>query len=346
MEDRTGYKDLLELLAAAVAPSEEESLQRFNTWLEKGNFDLHFSASEFRFLPFLWQRHKKNLPQNDIFHKVQGLFKRTHFHNTQQLITAVALTKELDQVKIKHAYCKGLVFLLQYYDNLGSRPMADIDLLVAEKDLDRTAQVLQKLGFNPSRPLWESGLVKKHSLGFTNAKNLSIDLHTRPCPSPLIAFDADYFLTDASRFESKFGPIPLLQTQKALQFSYLNNLYSRENHWLLDMHLADPHQKSLDSFLKSLENAPILKNILLFRLQNLPEFSNLPAFHSERLPQQYQTFMANQFQDKPTRTYANHLFWYYGFNGEAVQKPRLCLAYWLRMGLYSLSWSLRRLNPI
>ena len=345
MEDRTGYKDLLELLAAAVAPTKEESLQRFNTWIEKGNFDLHFSASEFRFLPYLWQKHKDNLPQNDIFNKVQGLFKRTHFHNTQQVITAVALSKVLHKAKIKHAYCKGLIFLLQYYENLGSRPMADIDVLVSEKDVDGTAQVLQKLGFKPSRPLWESRLVKKHSLGFTNAKNLSIDLHTRPCASPLKGFNADYFLTDAYSFESKFGKLPFLQTQKAIQFSYFNNLYSRENHWLLDMHLADPRQKSLDTFLKSLKTAPILKNILLFRLQNLPGFSNLPAFQSGLLPQQYHAFMANQFQDKPARTYANHLFWYYGFNGEAVKNPRLCLAYWLRIGLYSLSWSLRRLKP-
>ncbi len=344
MEDRTGYKDLLELLAAAVAPTKEESLQRFNTWLEKGNFDLHFSASEFRFLPYLWQNHKDKLPQNDIFQKVQGLFKRTHFHNTQQVITAVTLTKELNKAQIIHAYCKGLVFLLQCYDNFGSRPMADIDVLVSEKDVDATAEVLQKLGFMPSRPLWESRLVKKHSLGFNNAKNLSIDLHTRPCASPLKGFEADYFLNHTHRFETKFGPLPLLETQKAIQFSYFNNLYTRENHWLLDLHLADPQQTSLNAFLKSLDKYPILKNILLFRLQNLPGFQKLPAFDSNHLPQQYQAFLANQFQDKPARTYANHLFWHFGFNGETVKNPRLNLAYWLRMGLYSLSWSRRRLK--
>ena len=342
MDERTGFKDSLELLQACIIESEAESLKVFQNWLQSGHFDIRFSTAEFRFLPYLWFRHQETLEKNDVWHKIQGLFKRTYFHNTQLLLLAKQLSSQLDERGITHAFCKGSVYLLTKYPHLGARPMADLDILVHPEDLEKTSSVLEGMQFTPTRPLWESKFVHKHSLGFINSKNLSLDLHTRPSPSVINGFDSRYFLSNLARETTKFGKLPLLDLKKALEFTLLNNLYSRDVHWMLDLLLADPQRQHLTLFFEQLKSFPELRNALIFRIQkNYP--SLLPSgIIISKLPQFYIQFLENLFLDKPETTYANHLYWYYGFNGKHMKNPQFNPVYWIKLGVYSLVWFWRK----
>ncbi|HLZ97906.1 MAG TPA: nucleotidyltransferase family protein [Steroidobacteraceae bacterium] len=70
---------------------------------------------------------------------------------------------------------------------IGERPMADIDLLVKPADAERTARLVESLGFYEARANWRERLfipVAAHAagaLGEHSSNNIKIEIHTRIC---------------------------------------------------------------------------------------------------------------------------------------------------------------------
>jgi hypothetical protein len=108
--------------------------------------------------------------------RMKGLH-RHHWYKNQQLLQHVSpALAALSDAGIPTMALKGVPLGLTYYDDLGFRPMADLDLLVPFTRFREAVGVLDRLGFGGD-PITEPALRYFHSRSSVNANGIEIDLH-------------------------------------------------------------------------------------------------------------------------------------------------------------------------
>jgi putative nucleotidyltransferase-like protein len=80
---------------------------------------------------------------------------------------------------------KGASLSLRYYEDVGARPMADVDILVAPTALFAAGRALVRSGWRPSDRSWYSARLARHSERFCDAAGGEIDLHWSPLDIPI-----------------------------------------------------------------------------------------------------------------------------------------------------------------
>jgi hypothetical protein len=120
---------------------------------------------------------------------LRGVHRRCWVLNQTHLRHAAALVEAFAEVGIDALVLKGLALSLLYYQDLGARPMGDVDLLVRLVDADRACRLLESRGYRtlPVRPAdasrweregddeWYRRL--RHARGFERERIEQIDLH-------------------------------------------------------------------------------------------------------------------------------------------------------------------------
>lgn len=93
-------------------------------------------------------------------------------HHATQVVDAFA------EANVDAQVLKGLAIGSMAYPDLGCRPMADVDILVAPDDLDRALGILTDGGVHtPLRPLNSFMRRTRHSLGTFGPAKIGIDVH-------------------------------------------------------------------------------------------------------------------------------------------------------------------------
>src|SRR5208283_3223777 len=94
---------------------------------------------------------------------------------------------------IKTMLLKGASLSLLYYKNNGSRPMADIDVLVPLKQARLANELLQKAGWTSPFPLTELDLIYGHAIQLHNRLDKEFDLHWRPFNGCQDEYEKDFW---------------------------------------------------------------------------------------------------------------------------------------------------------
>ncbi len=98
-------------------------------------------------------------------------YYETLAHNTLLLQALERILKAFQEAGIEVIVLKGAALAQTVYEDIGLRPMNDLDLLVRPKSLRKAVKVLQGLGFAP---------LKHHYLGYQFlivSENVSVELH-------------------------------------------------------------------------------------------------------------------------------------------------------------------------
>lgn len=189
-----------ELLLRAALLDGPECVQAFRDWRAQVELDKLDNGS-YRLLPLLYKNLKKNSPQDATSGKLPVIYRETILRNQRLICKTLPALHALKDAGIDLMLLKGAALVASHYEEIGLRPMYDIDTLVPTEKRDEAAAILSSLGWTP--------LFKAvHAQGFRSPDGIEIDLHWHV----LLEFsqensDADFW---ANSKESMLGDVSVL----------------------------------------------------------------------------------------------------------------------------------------
>lgn len=134
------------LLQVAIGPDAGVA-DALYAWQRMVDLEADVDGGTYRLLPLAYIRARAAGVDTPLLNLLKGVYRR-NWYETQALAHATrpALVA-LNDAGIPVLALKGLPLALGYYRNLATRPMSDIDLVVARADLGHALQVLQARGW-------------------------------------------------------------------------------------------------------------------------------------------------------------------------------------------------------
>jgi hypothetical protein len=168
----------------------------------KANSIFHLEAGSARLLPFVYKKlcQHQNIAEIDI---LRGIWKKSYFENALRMKYIAELINQLKNIGVEVVLMKGMANVLSIYDDIGMRPMSDIDILISDKDIIKTFDYLCATGWKCNENLTEDKIRFFYSLTFRHESGNIVDLHWRPCEN----LATDYYTeADFNDFQTvKFG---------------------------------------------------------------------------------------------------------------------------------------------
>jgi hypothetical protein len=132
-----------ELLLKAALFSGEDALEAWSKWRDAVDWEGHFEPGSFRLLPLLYNNLHKHGVDDSAMGKLKGIYRQAWSKNQTLFHEMAKVIEFLQNAGIKTMLLKGASLSLLYYKNNGSRPMADIDVLVPLKQARLADELLQ-----------------------------------------------------------------------------------------------------------------------------------------------------------------------------------------------------------
>lgn len=182
-----------ELLLKAALFSGEDALEAWSKWRDAVDWEGHFEPGSFRLLPLLYNNLHKHGVDDSAMGKLKGIYRQTWSKNQTLFHEMAKVIEFLQNAGIKTMLLKGASLSLLYYKNNGSRPMADIDVLVPLKQARLANELLQKAGWTSPLPLTELDLIYGHAIQLHNRLDKEFDLHWRPFNGCQDEYEKDFW---------------------------------------------------------------------------------------------------------------------------------------------------------
>ncbi len=184
----TGLFDpLRKLLADTCSPVKSaEKIKQLKYKLSKIKPEKLKKLADTEFLPPLLYYHLKtfNIPgYSHMLPQLKDSYMRNTARNVLLLKQLKALKKQAEQKGIKIILLKGAALAMSVYNEIGLRPMDDIDILVEQKHVDRIKELMEQNSMHPlfkdTNQNWLFN-IKSHIVPYqTDDSILSLDVHTR-----------------------------------------------------------------------------------------------------------------------------------------------------------------------
>ncbi len=167
-----------ELLLKAALWSGERGLDAWARW-RRGAPDIDdLDHGSYRLLPLVYSNLGPLLDDDPDAGRLKGVYRRSWAANQMVLKKGRVAIDALQAGEIKVLVLKGGALIGAGYERLGARPMIDLDLAVPPTDVGRAVAALEGAGFEPSTGDPVRALEVRHSLGFLDADEQEIDLHS------------------------------------------------------------------------------------------------------------------------------------------------------------------------
>jgi len=188
------------LLEACIEP-QDQAAAAMHKWMASVNIQ-RIDGGSYRLLPLLASRQFSIDLEPEARALVKGVYRRTWYHNQLLLAEGAKVASRLDDAGIPVMLLKGIPLALEYYRNIGVRPMGDLDLAVPLEFARRAVELMIAEGWAPeATPLkgtmtpgrikgsgWSPGpraiaafngqyFHVRHAHGFRKPNGLGIDLH-------------------------------------------------------------------------------------------------------------------------------------------------------------------------
>jgi len=167
-----------ELLLRACLMNGHQALAAWQQWqvvFESGSFD----EGSRRLLPLLYRNLKNQKITGPLISKLKEEYFHTWSENQFCLRGIARLIAEFNQYAIPNILLKGSALAVLYYEDVGLRPMKDIDLMVSSDQAKRSMKLLASLGWKPTFSSPEALIPFEQATEFVDANNQKVDLHWR-----------------------------------------------------------------------------------------------------------------------------------------------------------------------
>ncbi len=169
-----------ELLIRAALLDGPAALTAFATWKEQVHLDDVDEAS-FRLLPQLYQNLRRLGSTDTFLPRLKSVYRYSWYKNQLLLAAAKTSLRSLAEAGIPGVLLKGMALLDGYTQDLGFRPMYDVDLLVPLDAVQRAVALLEARGWSKELDIpLDRYLAFRHSTGFKNQPGVNLDLHWHP----------------------------------------------------------------------------------------------------------------------------------------------------------------------
>lgn len=168
-----------ELLLRASLLEGEEARVSWLEWLAEAEIEMessswldHLDVASYRLLPLLFMNIENIRPVSaPLLDKLKETYLVTFCRNQSLFNRTSCALRELNEAGIETLLLKGAALAVLHYNDVGLRPMVDLDVLVPTHKADDSIEVLLKLG-------WQPGFKAAHSQAFrSNTSGVEIDLH-------------------------------------------------------------------------------------------------------------------------------------------------------------------------
>ncbi len=127
-----------------------------------------------RLLPFVYKRVEASFFSQFSLEKMKSIYRHTYYRNKILIDRADRAQKLLHQIfDWQLAFLKGLSLVVNVYDDVGVRPMSDIDILVPGLSFYDAGSVAERLGDH----CWSLSGVDLKGCFFKDAQGFEYDLH-------------------------------------------------------------------------------------------------------------------------------------------------------------------------
>jgi hypothetical protein len=182
-----------ELLLKAALLSGKESVNAFRKWKDSYDWEEYLEPGSFRLLPLLYVNLHKQGVDDPVMGKLKGIYRQAWSKNQTLFHEMAGVIGLLQRAGIKTMLLKGASLSLLYYKNNGSRPMADIDVLIPLKQTRLATDLLQKAGWTSPVPLTDMDISYGHAIQLSNSSGKEFDLHWRPFNGCRDEYEKDFW---------------------------------------------------------------------------------------------------------------------------------------------------------
>ena len=163
--------------------------------------------------------------------RLAGLYRHTWYLNQRKLYDAAPWLEQLTDAGFDTMVLKGTTLSLHYYDDLGVRPMADVDIMVPLRQADRALDHLEAAGWRdigriPRSHLWRW----YHGSGLVHPSGAQLDVHWYLGRPFILADDpdasSDDFWADAQPFSVRDVPTHRLSATDELLHTCMHGTWA------------------------------------------------------------------------------------------------------------------------
>lgn len=184
-----------ELLLKAALLSGDEAAVAWRSRRDAADGEADLEPGAFRLLPLVYINLRKLGIDDPAMGKLRGIYRQAWSKN-QTLFHAIAdVLRYLHNADIRTMLLKGAAMSLRYYQNVGARPMADIDVLVPSRQARQAWRLLLKAGWTTPMPLVEADLEYCHAIQCIHTIHGEFDLHWRPWHGFRTRYEKDFWET-------------------------------------------------------------------------------------------------------------------------------------------------------
>lgn len=191
------------LVLKAALLHDERALEAWHTWTARVDILTDpIDGGSFRLLPLVY-RNLTSLGADDAsLARLRGIHRRTWCENQVRLRSLAHLLSRFQEAGIATLVLKGAALALRYYDDVGLRPMDDVDILVPWARVQESIDLLYRLGWREKphrdiRRVTRALLDVRHSWSFENKDGENVDLHWHALATSCFPGADDAFWHDA-----------------------------------------------------------------------------------------------------------------------------------------------------
>jgi hypothetical protein len=200
------------LLLKAALRGDEVARDAFRTWDRQLDLDAMEDADA-RLVPLLGSNLARLGLQCSEARRIRGMRRYFWSQNQLHLRHCREVAQLLAAQNIPVMALKGIPLAVAYYDDVGLRPMSDIDLLVPTGKTEPAVAALEAAGYvakAAEEPQWRNGSIAtslQHGAGFVDGARRECDLHWHMLSDCLSDGDDDAFWSRARAHEVHGVPV-------------------------------------------------------------------------------------------------------------------------------------------
>lgn len=183
LHDCTPSQEQTWLLKAALL-SGKEALDAWHRWHSHINLD-DIDPMSYRLLPLVYYN-LKTYDDDPIMARLKGVFRHTWYKNQILLHQVEQLVSAFQAAEIPVMFLKGAALALQYYPDVGTRFMLDVDIMVPHQDYIRAIDLMfdqrwKLINCSEETLYWYHQHQFEHAFTFHKERS-QLDLHYRLLP--------------------------------------------------------------------------------------------------------------------------------------------------------------------
>jgi len=170
-----------EMLLKASLFRGNSALHAWQEWKKSINIEDEIDNGSFRLLPLLFQNLRAYKVSDPLMERLKGVYRQTWYKNQKLFHDTGKILKQLHKTGVNTLIMKGGALSILTYQDLGVRPMADVDVMVPFSQIILATNTLKQLGWEPNiYPESLETLKYRISLQYKNQSGEEFDLHWFP----------------------------------------------------------------------------------------------------------------------------------------------------------------------